>query len=208
MKITPAKAIASALAVSLLALPAGLSAKERRGANLIVTRLDGSQVAGELIAVKRDSLLLLSYGRDESIDLTDIKTVRIVKKSLAGKGALYGFLAGALSGAGVGLAMGRTDLAGGKTPLLTGGLGGAIGVFGGLLVGSMAGLDSSFTVAGYSEAAVSAYWDKLRAYSREGRLPGARVSREKMPKPTPQTGAIGPVRSPSSRLTGAGLPSA
>ena len=200
--------IASAAIIVFLALPADLSAMERRGAELIVTRLDGSQVGGELIAVKRDSLLLLSYGRDESIDLADIKTVRIVKKSLAGKGALYGFLVGAVGGAGVGLAMGRTDAFEEKTPLVLGVFGGAIGALSGLLLGSVAGLDSNFTVAGKSEAAVSAYWDKLRAYSREGRLPGARVSREKMPKPTPQTGAIGPVRSPSSRLTGAGLPSA
>ena len=172
MKTMIAKLIASALVVSFLVLPAGLSAKERRGADLIVTRLDGSQLSGELIAVKRDSLLLLSNGRDESIDLADVKTVRIVKKSLAGKGALYGFLAGALSGAGVGLAMGRTDLFEEKTPLALGVFGGAIGALSGLLLGSVAGLDSSFTVAGKPEAVVNEYWDKLRAHAREPRLPG------------------------------------
>ena len=172
MKTMTAKLIASALVVSFLVLPAGLSAKERRGADLIVTKLDGSQLSGELIAVKRDSLLLLSNGRDESVDLADIKTVRIVKKSLAGKGALYGFLAGALGGAGVGLAMGRTDLFEEKTPLALGVFGGAIGALSGLLVGSVAGLDSSFTVAGKPEAAVNEYWDKLRAHAREPRLPG------------------------------------
>jgi hypothetical protein len=172
LKKVTAKFIASALVISFLILPAGLSAKERRGANLIVTRLDGSQVSGELIAVKRDSLLLLSNGRDLSIDLADIKTVRIVKKSLAGKGALYGFLAGAVGGAGVGLAMGRTDTFEGKTPLALGVFGGAIGALSGLLAGSVVGLlHSSFTVAGQSESAVSAYWDKLRAHARVPRLP-------------------------------------
>ena len=48
---------------------------------------------------------------------------------------------------------------------------GAIGALSGLLVGSVAGVDSSFTVAGQSEAAVSAYWDKLRAHARVPHLP-------------------------------------
>jgi len=171
MKITPAKAIASALAVSLLALPDGLSAKERRGAELVVTRLDGSQVNGELIAVKRDSLLLLSYGRDESIDLADVKTVRIVKKSRAGKGALYGFLVGAAGGALWGSANQDSDVWGNGTALIAGAYVGAIGALSGLLAGSVLGLDSSYTVAGKPEAVVNEYWNKLRAHAREPRLP-------------------------------------
>jgi len=171
MKTMTAKLIASVLVVSFLVLPAGLSAKERRGANLIVTRLDGSQVSGELIAVKRDSLLLLSNGRDESVDLADIKTVRIVKKSLAGKGALYGFLAGALGGALWGSANQDSDVLGNGTAWVAGAYVGAIGALSGLLLGSVAGLDSSFTVAGKPETVVNEYWDKLRAHSREPRLP-------------------------------------
>ena len=172
MKTMTAKLIVSALVVSFLVLPADLSAKEKRGANLIVTRLDGSQVSGELIAVKRDSLLLLSNGRDESIDLADVKTVRIVKKSLAGKGALYGFLAGALGGALWGSANQDSDVWGNGTALVAGAYVGAIGALSGLLLGSVAGLDSSFTVAGKPEAVVNEYWDKLRAHAREPRLPG------------------------------------
>jgi hypothetical protein len=172
MKTMTAKLIASVLVVSFLVLPAGLSAKERRGANLIVTRLDGSQVSGELIAVKRDSLLLLSNGRDESVDLADIKTVRIVKKSLAGKGALYGFLAGALGGALWGSANQDSDALGNATALVAGAYVGAIGALSGLLLGSVVGVDSSFTVAGKPEAVVAEYWDKLRAHAREPRLPG------------------------------------
>jgi hypothetical protein len=171
MKNACEKLISAVLIVSFLVLPAVLSAKERRGADLVVTRLDGSQVSGELIAVKKDSLLLLSYGRDESIDLTAIKAVRIVKKSLAGKGALYGFLVGAVGGAGVGLAMGRTDLGGNGTPLLAGGFGGAMGALSGLFLGSVAGLDSSFTVAGKPETVVNEYWNKLRSHARVPRLP-------------------------------------
>jgi hypothetical protein len=170
MKTLTAKLIASALIVLFLVLPAGLSAKERRGANLVVTRLDGSQVAGELIAVKRDSLLLLSYGRDESIDLADIKSIRIVRKSRAGKGALYGFLAGAVGGALWGSAN-QAPMWGNDTVWVAGAYYGAIGLLSGLLLGSVAGVDSSFTVAGKPEAVVNEYWVKLRTHAREPRLP-------------------------------------
>ena len=165
------KIIAPTLIVLLLIIPANVSAKERRGAELVVTQHDGSQVSGELIAVKRDSLLLLSYGRDESIDLAGIKTVRVVKRSMAGKGFLYGFLVGAAGGAVVGLAMGRTDMGGNATPLLVGGYGGAMGALSGLLLGSVAGVDSSFTVAGKPETVVNEYWVKLRTHARVPRLP-------------------------------------
>jgi hypothetical protein len=171
MKTMIAKLIASALAASFLVLPADLSAKERRGANLIITRLDGSQVSGELIAVKRESLLLLSYGRDESIDLASVKTVRIVKRSLAGKGALYGFLAGALGGALWGSANQDEDVWGNGTALIAGAYAGAIGALSGLVAGSVLGIDSSFTLAGKSNTVLNEYWDKLRAKARVPRLP-------------------------------------
>lgn len=172
MRILTGMFIASALIISFLVLPTDLSAKEKRGAELVVTRLDGSQVSGELIAVKRESLLLLSNGRDESIDLADIKTVRIVKKSLAGKGALYGFLAGAVGGALWGSANQDDDVWGDGTALIAGAYVGAIGALSGLFAGSVLGLDSSFTFAGKLETVVGEYWNKLRAHAREPRLPG------------------------------------
>jgi len=78
-----------------------LAAKERRGAELIVQTQNGQGVGGELIAVKQNSLLLLDSrsGADVSVDIADIVLVQIVKKSKAGQGALFGFLAGAGLGA-------------------------------------------------------------------------------------------------------------
>ena len=179
MKKVTTKLIASALIISFLVLPADLSAKQKRGANLIVTRLDGSQVAGELIAVKRDSLLLLSNGRDESIDLADIKTVRIVRKSRAGLFSGIGGATGVLATGVIVFGNADSDLFDNNTGeafVLIGAIAGAIGALSGLLVGSVAGVDSSFTVAGQSEAAVSAYWDKLGAHARVPRLPGCSLS--------------------------------
>jgi hypothetical protein len=172
MKNVCGKLIAPTLIVLLLVIPGDVTAKERRGADLVVTRLDGSQVSGELIAIKRDSLLLLSSGRDESIDLADVKTVRIVKKSRAGKGALYGFLVGAVGGALWGSANQDPDVWDDGTALIAGAYVGVIGALSGLLAGSVLGLDSSYTVAGKPATVVAEYWDKLRAHAREPRLPG------------------------------------
>ena len=175
MNTMTTKLISSVLVVTFLVLPADLSAKERRGANLVVTRLDGSHVGGELIVVKRDSLLLLSYGQDESIDLAAIKTVKIVRKSRAWLFAGIGGVAGATAGAFVGLYKGGGDDESGPASIRGGVVYGALGALAGLLADSMVFSDTHITVAGMSPEAVAGFWDKLKAYSRMGRLPEARV---------------------------------
>jgi ABC-type transport system involved in cytochrome bd biosynthesis fused ATPase/permease subunit len=76
-------------------------AKNGRGAELVVQKRDGQRIRGELIAVKQNSILLLDAesAADVSANIEDIRVIVIVKKSKAGKGALFGFLAG--SGLGV-----------------------------------------------------------------------------------------------------------
>ena len=78
-----------------------LAAEERRGAEVVIQTHNERQVGGELIAVKQNSLLLLDgkSGADVSVDVPDIVLVKIVKKSKAGPGALFGFLGGAGLGA-------------------------------------------------------------------------------------------------------------
>jgi hypothetical protein len=169
------KLIVSALIISLLVIPTNVSAKERRGADLVVTRLDGSQVGGELIAVKRDSLLLSSFGRDESVDIVDIMSIRIVRKSRAGKGALYGFLGGALIGVLGGIG-GVDEYSAGGSMVLFGGFFGLIGSLGGLGVGAIMGVDTTISIAGEPEARVQRQLDKLRSHARVPRLPGSSPS--------------------------------
>jgi hypothetical protein len=95
------KLVATVLAFLILALPGALSAREKRGANLVITLKDGQQIKGELIAVKPDSLLLLHpAGKDESIGIADIATINIYKKRKPARGVLYGTLIGA-AGAGL-----------------------------------------------------------------------------------------------------------
>lgn len=88
---------ATGLAFAILVLPGTLSARERRGANIVVTMKSGQSVSGELIAVKPDSLLLFA-GKDESVDLVGIRSIRIVKKDKALLGAICGLLAGDAAG--------------------------------------------------------------------------------------------------------------
>ena len=47
------------LIFSLVILSGNITAQEKKGAKLVVTKNDGQQVTGELITVKKDSLLLL-----------------------------------------------------------------------------------------------------------------------------------------------------
>jgi len=92
------KAIAVLLVFSLFWLSGALYAK-KKGAELIIEKKDGWYERGELITVKQDSLLLLnSAGADVSIDIGNIKTITIAKKSKTVLGAGIGFLVGAAIG--------------------------------------------------------------------------------------------------------------
>ncbi|MFC2141887.1 hypothetical protein ACFLR7_03025 [Acidobacteriota bacterium] len=82
----------------ILVFPLGLIAKDKPGADLLIVKLDGEQVRGELIAVKESSLLLLSEsGADVSVDVKEIKVITIVKKSKALLGAGLGYAIGVSS---------------------------------------------------------------------------------------------------------------
>ena len=93
------KTIAVFLVFSLLWLSGGLFA-EKKGAEIVIQKKDGQRIKGELIAVKKDSLLLMEerYGEDITVGIEDIEMIKIVKKSKAGMGALFGLLAGGAIG--------------------------------------------------------------------------------------------------------------
>ena len=92
------------LVFSLMMLSANLYAKEKRGAKLIITKKDGQLIEGELITVKEDSLLLLDKeGKDVSVDIADIKVIRIKKKLKVLQGLGIGLVIGTGLGVLVGL---------------------------------------------------------------------------------------------------------
>jgi len=91
------------LVLSSFALLENLYAN-KKGAELIIQKIVGQQVQGELITVKNNSLLLLDSesGTDVSVDIREIKLIEIVKKS---KGLAWGSI-GLVSGAVIGALIG------------------------------------------------------------------------------------------------------
>lgn len=176
MRKTSLLLIISTMIALLAGLPEGLSAEVRHGASLVVTRVDGSLAAGELIAVKPDSLLLLSEGRDLSVARGEVRTVRIARRSHGALFAGIGGVAGATAGAIVGIYKGGGDDEVGPARIRGGLVYGGLGALAGWLASSVFSRDSEFNVAAGRPEIVAEFWDRLRSYSREGRLPGSRVS--------------------------------
>jgi hypothetical protein len=189
MKPSRAAVVVLVLSGLFLALPSGLPAKERRGAEIIVTRLDGSGIKGELIAVKPDSLLLLSEGKDVSIGRADVHTVVIIRKSQAGLLAAVGGAAGAAAGVVLGLNWNFEAISDSRAggAVFGGAAIGAGGALLGYLAGQLTGRDPSFTVAGRQEADAARFWTRLKALSREGTLPKIAPAPAAMPDPPAAT---------------------
>jgi len=164
------KVAATVVAFMIFALPAELSSREKRGVTLEITFKDGHYAAGELIAVKSDSLLMFT-GRDESVGLAEIRSIRIVRKSKALLGAACGFLAGMAGTVIVSSSQKETD-----NPLtlfgqgmevagaaVTFGLGG-IGI--GLGAGALAGKDKTIQLEGKSDSELRRTLAYLRGKAR------------------------------------------
>lgn len=171
MKTAVRKVAALGLALLVFGLPVLLSARERRGADLLVTLKDGQTVTGELIAVKRDSLLVLNLaGKDESVEIARIREIKVVKRSHAWKGALYGFLAGAAFGTVAYMATisGKESYVRDDYPtygvwaMAPAVLGGLIG----LGAGGLAGKDKIVRPEGMSESALEKVLSDLRTQAR------------------------------------------
>src|SRR5512137_1130852 len=76
--------IACALSVLLFIAATEAMGQARRGARVIVTMKPGMRVSGELIAVKPAAILLLDpSGKDFSLDLADVHSVLVNRKSKA-----------------------------------------------------------------------------------------------------------------------------
>jgi hypothetical protein len=159
------KAISVVLVFSVLLLSGTMFAKGKEGADLMIQKKDGQQVRGELIAVKKSSLLLMerNSGADVSFIIDDIRVIRIVKKSKA----LLGGAAGALiCGGGLWL-YGSTQ----STfdfyevwPIL------ALVAAGGLVIGGavgiVVGIDKIIHIEGKSDTEIQEILEKLRKKAR------------------------------------------
>ena len=168
-------AVAVLLAFSFFIFSRDLAARERRGAEIVIQKQAGSKIRGELIAVKPNSLLLLDSisGVDLSVDIGDIVFVKVIKKSRAGKGALFGLLAG--TGAGV---VSATTIQGGQEGDPWGKFWSDLfrasaivlfivaGTLIGLAVGAALGLDQTIKFEGKSPQEIKGALAKLRTQAR------------------------------------------
>jgi hypothetical protein len=91
--------------LSLALLPPVLSAKERRGAHVLVTKYDGTMIQGELLAVRAERLIIMeeSISIGVTSNLMDVQSVQVVKKPKIGTGIGLGLLVGAAAGVAVGI---------------------------------------------------------------------------------------------------------
>lgn len=164
------KFIAVFLISSFIMLSVTLYAKERRGAKVIITKRDGKLFEGELIVVKPTSLLLLNKeGKDESIDIADIKVIRVINKSKILSGAGIGLLIGGGIGASLVFLSGDNPsyfFSVSATALIAGVELGSIGLLIGAVGGAFAGTDKTFLIEGRNPRSIKSILNYLRKKAR------------------------------------------
>ena len=162
------------LVVSILTLSIPLTAKEKRGADLIIQKTDGQQVRGELIAVKENSLLLLERdsGADVTVDIGEVSSIRILKKSKILSGAWKGLLIFGGAGALLGTYWSVTDegfrdeYGALFAPIICIGFFGGIGLLLGAIVGAASGIDETIQMQYKSDSEIQESLEKLRKKAR------------------------------------------
>jgi len=149
------------------------SSKERKhGAELIITKKDGRQIRGELITVKKASLLLLFAGRmDASVGIEEIRVITIVKKSTFWKGPGLGLLIGGGIGGIIGVKLGSSleEESGGAVAgwaMLGGAVFGIAGYLLGEILGPKKGKDETIQIEGMADWEIQETMDKLRKKAR------------------------------------------
>ncbi len=157
--------------------------RKKHGALLIIHKIDGAQIKGELIAVKPNSLLLLDSetGADVSVDYGKIKVITIVKKSKTAKGIGFGLLIGGASGAYFSAKQHKEDLGifnivyffcflfpflWFEYDLGSIVLGGSIGALAGGFIGEAIGKDKTIQVEGKSDLEKEKVFQRLRSKAR------------------------------------------
>lgn len=168
------KIIALSLVFSIISFYGNLHAKEKRGVNVEVYKTtlkmetpwdtQTPDIKGELIAVKGNSLLLLGFnGADVSVDIADIKLIKIVKKSNVLIGGGIGFASGVILS--IPYSAFLVELHGGNGDLgsyfLFAGICGAILLFPGMLIGGLISRNKTIKLEGKSEAEIEKTLDDL-----------------------------------------------
>jgi len=166
------KITAMFLLFSFLAFSGNIYA-EKKGAEVTIHKKDGQYERGELIAVRKNSLLLKDHysGADSTIEIANIGVIRIEKKSKT----LTGFLLGGLLGAGVGaFSYEKPETEGeaavaflfGYTQVSLMVVGAMFFGLVGLVIGALAGKDQVIQIEGKSKEKIEEILEKLRKEAR------------------------------------------
>ena len=155
--------------VCILIFPLGLTAKEKKGADLLVETTDGTQVRGELIVVKENSLLLSESdsGADVTFDIADVGVITIKWKSKGWEGMGLGLLIGGGVGAGVAVAVVPSGYS--TSGIAVAGivaLGALLGLLIGGYMGTTLGKDKAIQIEGKSDSEVQEILEMLRKKAR------------------------------------------
>lgn len=166
------------LVFCIVALSGNLTAQVKKGAKLTVEKIDGQEVTGELITVKKDSLLLLNAetNADITVQIKDVKAITIRNKSMMIELGLLGALGGAAT-------QGLTGKSGRETTHAVGGdddteisqtstsflLFGAIAGGVGLLLGAAMGMNKKIQIQGKSDTEIQ---KALETLSKKARVKG------------------------------------
>jgi len=164
--------------LGLALLAPDLGARDREGAQVIVTMKDWSNVQGELLAVQDNNLILMdSSAVGITASLADVRSIKVIKKGTVLKGIGLGLAVGAITGALAGASSYEGHVPGeGWIPLIwfsRGQLafGGAVvfGVIGGALGGTIgaAAHRRTFAINGESAFKIKETVAKLRKLARE-----------------------------------------
>jgi hypothetical protein len=154
------KVLVLGLVFSLLICSGNIMAKERRGAEVVITKTDGQKIKGELIAVKASSLLLLDSrsATDLSVDVNGIRAIRIVRKPQF-------WLAGITFaiGAGLGYDAAKGDGLSSANSMVDGVL---YGIALGIPTILLSGIDQTIQIEGKSPGEIKAIMEKLSRKAR------------------------------------------
>jgi hypothetical protein len=166
------KILLLAIIIFLLFDPHILLPKEKRGVKLEIKKRDGQTMSGELLAVKKNILILgVGYSvllTGEEVEITDIQLIRIVRSSNFGQAAVLGSIIGGVVGVGVGLSIKNEGFEKNLKPLQTMMLGLAGGVVGSLfviLVDASIGPEK-IQIEGISNAKLAYILEELRKKAR------------------------------------------
>jgi hypothetical protein len=168
------------LVFSLLFLSGNMFAQEKQGALILVSKVDGQLIKGELVAVKQNSLLLLdsNLNLDVNVDIGEIDQIEVIRKD---KGAVIGgsIVGGALLG-GIIAGSRESKFPEKDNPLEEAisslyrtaetGVNAIIGIVGGILVGTLVGVGLSsnqvFMIEGSSNTEIDFILKKLHKKAR------------------------------------------